>query len=426
MATLPTGGFTQSRIQLQPGLVDPRILALDLSAIGRGANQGLQLADNFSQMRDRAIARQQEAEFRPLVNLNRRLQLEAGPQLLRSQIELNRINTIKAQNTPVVLDESQSIEEVYRDAPDGGTYATPDVMSVTSRRVLNPVTGKIETIKSYGKPVATIEQQGLAEDLANQRAENLRLSQERIDASNANAEAIDARARDAAADRDARARERIEIDRQLADLRGKVEDRQARQGAARLSDADRAQALRELNALTNNKALNTYYDDTRDTSGVIRQEDVPGMLNFGTQPVTLTPEMENLITRRNQLRSMLYDSTADLITPPAPVVNAPMVTFPPVAGSPLRRSPAPSDMDTPAVDYAPIGASTTAATGPAITAPAPIPAPVPATPTAPNAPASRAQIPTLSPQQARSLPPNSPFYGTDGILYRTPPAPRKP
>lgn len=401
MATLATGGFTQPRVQLEPALVDPRILALDLSSLGRGASQGLQLAGAYGQLRDAAVARQQEEEFRPLVNEARRLQLEAAPQLLRNQLQAASIEATRARNTPIELgDEAFQAVEVPRiDPADGRAYATPDIMLQSTRTVIDPATGQTRTIKRVTKPIATIEQQALAEDLSNQRAENLRLAQERIEASTTAAAAAAAERERAAQAREQTARDRLEIDKQLADLRGQVEQRQARQAEARLGDADRAQALRELNALSRDKALIDYYNGTRDAQGNILREDAPGLFT-GDRDVTLNPRMEDQLARVEQLQSLLYSTSGDLLEPAA------------------------STAPVPTVSYTPVGSSTTAALGAPVTAPAAIPAPVPATPVAPNIPLSNsapsAQIPTLSPQQAASLPSGSFFYGTDGVLRRKP------
>lgn len=64
MASLETGGFARSTVPIDPGLVDPRLLSLDYSKLLEGANQGLQLANNFGQLRDQAIARDQALRTR--------------------------------------------------------------------------------------------------------------------------------------------------------------------------------------------------------------------------------------------------------------------------------------------------------------------------------------------------------------------------
>jgi hypothetical protein len=64
MATLPTGGFARTSVLPQPGLVDPRLLAVDYSGIIRGAGEGLQLAGAYGQLRDQVDARRENARTR--------------------------------------------------------------------------------------------------------------------------------------------------------------------------------------------------------------------------------------------------------------------------------------------------------------------------------------------------------------------------
>jgi hypothetical protein len=64
MATLPTGGFARSSIVAQPGLVDPRLLALDPSAVLAAAGQGLRLVDMYGNLQDTAVARGEQDAIR--------------------------------------------------------------------------------------------------------------------------------------------------------------------------------------------------------------------------------------------------------------------------------------------------------------------------------------------------------------------------
>jgi len=56
MATLQTGSGQLSQ-RIDPGLVDPRLLAADFSRIGQGIEQGMGLANNFATMRENAQMR---------------------------------------------------------------------------------------------------------------------------------------------------------------------------------------------------------------------------------------------------------------------------------------------------------------------------------------------------------------------------------
>lgn len=64
MATLPTGGFARSSIVAQPGLVDPRLLALDPSAVLSAAGQGLRLVDMYGNLQDSATLRREQDAIR--------------------------------------------------------------------------------------------------------------------------------------------------------------------------------------------------------------------------------------------------------------------------------------------------------------------------------------------------------------------------
>ena len=98
---LQTGGFARTSTPINPGLVDPRLLAVDYSRILQGAGQGLQLAGDYGNLRDRALARDQAMRTREAqiaaTNAQAKLatgQAGAGLELLPTETE-NRRNELQ-------------------------------------------------------------------------------------------------------------------------------------------------------------------------------------------------------------------------------------------------------------------------------------------------------------------------------------------
>jgi hypothetical protein len=101
---LPTGGFAHSSVGINPGLVDPRLLAPDYTAFLNGAGQGLQLVNHYGQIQDLALARDQQQRTQEAAiaaaNARSNLQLQqtgADLQLL-PQETVNRSQQLELQS----------------------------------------------------------------------------------------------------------------------------------------------------------------------------------------------------------------------------------------------------------------------------------------------------------------------------------------
>lgn len=382
MATLPTGGFARASVMPEPGLVDPRLLALDPSAILRGAGQGLQLASLYGQNRDAAIARQEAAQLAAPRLEALRTQYELAPEMARNQLAIANVNRLKAQNTPIVLDESFGVAEVPRLAADGSTYASPDVMLQSTAIEIDPITGERKTSVRGVKPLSTIEQNAQQEAVIAAREEANRIREAQINQQIANQEALARSREEQQVERERRNAELERISNENLKLRTDTEKRLQDQGDQRIKAQVEAREapLRQLGAMektrvADGRTLAQYIEDTRDpATGEILMEDVPGMFNFGQQKVRLDQEAEKMVARYRQVAAEAFKD--ELPAAPAPAATAP------------------------------------AAPGAAAVQPTPAAAPS-ATPTG-------GTPPTLTPQQAQSLPSGSTFYGTDGVLRRKP------
>ncbi len=381
MATLPTGGFARSSIVAQPGLVDPRLLALDPSAIFRGAGQGLQLASLYGQNRDDAIARQEAAQLAAPRLAAQRAQLELAPEMARNQLAISGINRLRAENTPIVLDENFGVAEVPRLAADGSTYAAPDVMLQSTAVEIDPVTGERKTSTRGVRPLSTIEQNAQQEAAITAREEANRIREAQINQQIANQEALNQARQAQQEERERRNQELERVSNENLKLRTESEKRLKEQGDERIKSTNEAREapLRQLGAMektrvADGRTLAQYIEDTRDpATGQILQEDAPGLFT-GNQSIRLDQEAEKMVARYRQVAAEAFK---DELTPsPAPAAAAP------------------------------------AAPGAAAVQPTPGAAPS-ATPTG-------GTPPTLTPQQAQSLPSGSTFYGTDGVLRRKP------
>lgn len=380
MATLPTGGFARASVMPEPGLVDPRLLALDPSALFRGAGQGLQLASLYGQNRDASIARQEAAQLAAPRLAAQRAQLELAPDMARNQLAVSNVNRLRAENTPIVLDETFGVAEVPRLAADGGVYATPDVMLQSTAIEIDPVTGERKTSVRGIRPLSTIEQQTQQEAQIAAREEANRIREAQINQQIANQEALARSREEQQAERERRNQELERISNENLRLRTESEKRLKEQGDDRIkaTNESREAPLRQLSAMektrvADGRTLAQYIEDTRDpATGEILMEDVPGMFNFGQQRVRLDQEAEKMVARYRQVAAEAFQQPAAAQAAPAP----------------SAASPAAAVQPTPAA--------------------------------APSATPTGGTPPTLTPQQAQSLPSGSTFYGTDGVLRRKP------
>jgi hypothetical protein len=364
----------------EPGLVDPRLLALDPSAFFRGAGQGLQLAGLYGQNRDASVARQEAAALAAPRLAAQRAQLELAPEITRNQLAVANVNRLRAENTPIVLDESFGVAEVPRLAPDGTAYAAPDVMLQSTAIEIDPVTGERKTAVRGVRPLSTIEQQAQQEAAIAAREEANRIRETAIAAQAANQEALARSREEQQAERERRNQELERVSNENLKLRTESEKRLKEQGDERIKATNEAREapLRQLSAMektrvADGRTLAQYIEDTRDpATGQILVED--GGWFGDDRPVRLDQEAEKMVTRYRQVAAEAFRD--ELAPAPAPTAAAP------VAPGAAAVQPTPS--------------------------------------AAPSATPTGGTPPTLTPQQAQSLPSGSTFYGTDGVLRRKP------
>jgi hypothetical protein len=380
MATLPTGGFARATVMPDPGLVDPRLLAADYTGIVRGANEGLQLAGNFSRLQDAAIARADAAALRDPRLAAERAQLELAPRMAQNQLALSNVARIRAENTPLELAETFNVGEVVRRAPDGSEYATPDVMLNRTVIEVDPLTGERREATRAVRPLSTIEQQAQSEAqmLAREELNDIRRAQ--MEANAANSASLQQFRADQQSERERAAAERERLANENLQLRQTAEQRLTRQGDERIDAASAAREapLRQMTQMGSirvptGESLADYMERTRDNTGAVRTEkDARWYLPSGLEsdvPVQLNPQAEQMVQQYQQIAARVAGPLA------AAGTQQPTILEP----TKLQSGP-----------------------------------------NMPEPQGSPPQYPTLSPMEAAKLPSGSFFYGTDGKLRRKP------
>jgi hypothetical protein len=176
----------------------------------------------------------------------------------------------------------------------------------------DPVSGKLSETVEF-KPTSTIEQQQLAEDLANQREANAGLAQAKLDAANEATRAL--AERNSLLDDEKRGRTKAEYELQLARLEIAKADAERRAGKNPADERFQTQTAKNLADMDADLQLGSL-------------EAAGGFARALKQPPQFTPQQQAVITAARAAART-----------PRP---APMVVFPPVAGSTVQRLPAPA------------------------------------------------------------------------------------
>jgi hypothetical protein len=351
MATIATGGYAQPSIVVNPGLVDPRLLAADFGGLEQGVGQGLQLVNNFSNQRQLALDRADANSLRELRLAAQRGQLELEPQLQQDRSIVSRRAALQAQYQPIELESTTSVQPRNRyGAPTQGFSAatTPeeleagilgtyevkqnqlpgqDVVEVQERILLDPVTGEQRTSRTNGRVIQTAEQIAAARDLSGYRATQAQTAAEIAEIRKAQAEAT-AKTTD---------RKLNQTDRSL-DLRDKALN-QGLVGADLVFDRRNAQNLADVDQYLRLGSVDriNQFANTPSGQGILDKIMQAKALQV---PPSLSPqEIQSINTFRTQQKSA---AITDMATPKPAAGSAPTAaaaTLP--AASPVREATQP-------------------------------------------------------------------------------------
>jgi hypothetical protein len=299
MATggLKTGGYARATVMPDPGLLDPRLLATDYGAITRGLGQGLELANTYAHQRQLALDRSDANSLRELRLAAQRGQLELEPQLQQDKAIVSRRAALQAQYAPIELEATQNVSPRNRygaptqgftpstsqaDAEAGilGEYSVTqnklpgqDIVLQEERIVLDPSTGERRTVRSANKVLQTQEQIDAARALSDYRATQAQTAAE------------------------------------IADLRKKLAEEEAKRTGRKLDQTDRGLDLREK-ALSQGLVGADLVFDRRNAQNLA---DVDQYLRLGSvdriNDFALTPQGQGILDKIMQAKALQVPPT---------------------------------------------------------------------------------------------------------------------